>query len=64
MTRQFHGSRLVLASHNPGKVDEIRALLAPYGIEPMGAAALGLPEPEETEQVRIHPMFRLAVSRR
>ena len=48
MARQFHGSRLVLASHNPGKVDEIRALLAPYGVEPMGAAALGLPEPEET----------------
>ena len=46
--RQFDGSRLVLASHNPGKVDEIRALLAPYGVDPVGAAALGLAEPEET----------------
>ncbi len=40
--------RLVIASHNPGKVVEIRALLAPYGIETLGAAALGLPEPDET----------------
>lgn len=42
------GERLVVASHNPGKVSEIKALLAPYGIETVGAAALGLPEPEET----------------
>ena len=48
MARQFDGSRLVLASHNPGKVDEIRALLAPFGVDPVGAADLGLPEPEET----------------
>ena len=38
----------MIASHNPGKIVEIRALLAPYGIEPVSAAALGLPEPEET----------------
>jgi XTP/dITP diphosphohydrolase len=43
------GSHLVVASHNPGKVREIKALLGPHGIEPIGAAALGLPEPEETE---------------
>jgi XTP/dITP diphosphohydrolase len=43
-----HGERLVIASHNPGKVREIDALLAPYGIETLGAGALGLPEPEET----------------
>lgn len=40
--------RLVVASHNPGKVREITALLAPYGIEPLSAASLDLPEPEET----------------
>lgn len=41
--------RLVVASHNPGKVREIAALLAPLGVEAVSAAALGLPEPEETE---------------
>ena len=40
--------KLVIASHNAGKVREIRALLAPYGIQPISAAALDLPEPEET----------------
>jgi XTP/dITP diphosphohydrolase len=40
--------KLVIASHNPGKVREIRALLEPYGIEPISAASLELPEPEET----------------
>ena len=42
------GSRLVIASHNPGKVEEIAALLAPFEIATFSAAALGLPEPEET----------------
>jgi XTP/dITP diphosphohydrolase len=42
------GERLVIASHNPGKVEEIEVLLAPYGVIAIGAAALGLPEPEET----------------
>ena len=41
--------RLVVASHNPGKVREIAALLAPLGIEAVSARELGLPEPEETE---------------
>jgi XTP/dITP diphosphohydrolase len=40
--------KLVIASHNEGKVREIRALLAPFGIEPVSAKALDLPEPEET----------------
>jgi XTP/dITP diphosphohydrolase len=40
---------LVLATHNPGKVREISALLSPFGIEPISAGSLGLPEPEETE---------------
>jgi XTP/dITP diphosphohydrolase len=42
------GERLVIASHNPGKIEEIEALLAPYGAAAIGAGALGLPEPEET----------------
>ena len=42
------GDTLVLASHNPGKVREIEELLAPFGIIVKGAAALGLPEHEET----------------
>jgi XTP/dITP diphosphohydrolase len=42
------GERLVVASHNPGKIAEIDALLAPFGVVTVGAAALGLPEPEET----------------
>ena len=41
--------RLVVASHNSGKVREIGALLAPLGVEAVSAGALGLPEPEETE---------------
>ncbi|MEO0500876.1 MAG: RdgB/HAM1 family non-canonical purine NTP pyrophosphatase [Pseudomonadota bacterium] len=40
---------LVIASHNPGKVREIGALLGPFGVEPVSAGELGLPEPEETE---------------
>src|SRR5215813_15123848 len=44
----FPGGRLVIASHNPGKVEEIAALLTPFGIETISAASLGLPEPEET----------------
>ena len=42
------GTVLVVASHNPGKVREIKALLGPHGIEPVSAGDLGLPEPEET----------------
>jgi XTP/dITP diphosphohydrolase len=40
--------RLVIASHNPDKVVEIRAFLGPHGVEPISAGTLGLPEPEET----------------
>jgi XTP/dITP diphosphohydrolase len=46
--RKLQPGKLVIASHNPGKVREIRALLGPYGIEPISAAELDLPEPEET----------------
>lgn len=43
------GSRLVVASHNPGKVWEIKELIAPYGFDAVSAADLSLAEPEETE---------------
>jgi len=48
MTRKFTVDRLVIATHNPGKRNEIAALLAPFAVEVIGAAELGLPEPEET----------------
>jgi XTP/dITP diphosphohydrolase len=47
--RLERGSRLVLASHNRGKLREIADLVAPYGIDMISVADLGLPEPEETE---------------
>jgi XTP/dITP diphosphohydrolase len=46
--RKLGPGKLVIASHNEGKVREIGALLAPYGIETVSAATLGIPEPEET----------------
>ena len=48
MARRFTEPRLVLASHNPGKLREIDDLLGPLGIETLSAGQLGLPEPEET----------------
>ena len=42
-------TRLVLATHNPGKVREMRALLAPYGVGVLSAGDLNLPVPDETE---------------
>jgi XTP/dITP diphosphohydrolase len=47
MTRRFEGGRLVVASHNPGKVREIDDLLQSYDAEPVSAGELGLPEPVE-----------------
>ena len=41
------GDKLVIATHNPGKLREIAALMEPLGIACVGAAELGLPEPEE-----------------
>jgi len=46
--RKLAPGKLVIASHNPGKVREILDMLGPYGIEPVSAAELDLPEPEET----------------
>ncbi|HYM03653.1 MAG TPA: RdgB/HAM1 family non-canonical purine NTP pyrophosphatase [Stellaceae bacterium] len=48
MARKLAGSRLVIATHNRGKLAEIAALLAPFKVEVASAGALGLPEPEET----------------
>jgi len=42
------GDRLIIATHNPGKLREISALMQPFGIECVGAADLDLPEPDET----------------
>ena len=47
--RKFTGSKLVVATHNQGKLEEMTALLGPYGVQLTSAGALGLPEPEETE---------------
>ena len=47
-TKLNRGDRIVVASHNPGKVREINALLAPYGVDAVSAGELDLPEPEET----------------
>lgn len=49
MTRKLTESKLVIATHNEGKLREISTLLAPFGVECVSAGALGLSEPEETE---------------
>ena len=48
MARRFTERRLVLASHNPGKLAELQALLAPHGVAITSSRELGLPEPAET----------------
>lgn len=47
-SRSLRGQRLVVASHNPGKIAEISSLLAPYGVDAVGASDLGLIAPNET----------------
>ncbi|GAA6188574.1 RdgB/HAM1 family non-canonical purine NTP pyrophosphatase [Litorivita sp. NS0012-18] len=47
--RKFDGKKLLVATHNKGKLAEIIDLLAPFGIEVIGAGDMNLPEPEETE---------------
>ncbi len=49
MHKLTRGTKLVVASHNKGKVWEINELLAPYGLNAVSAGDLGLAEPEETE---------------
>ncbi len=48
MPRRFTGNDLVIASHNPGKVVEIRDLLRPWSVDVRSSGELGLPEPDET----------------
>jgi XTP/dITP diphosphohydrolase len=49
VSRQLEpGQRLVIASHNPGKIGEIRTLLQPFGVAVISAGELGLAEPDET----------------
>ena len=47
MTRKFTEKKLVIASHNPGKVIEINDLIGSFGVEAISAGELGLPEPIE-----------------
>ena len=49
MRKLEKGTKLVVASHNPGKLREIADLVEPYGLEVVSAAELALSEPEETE---------------
>lgn len=49
MTRAFDGKRILIATHNAGKLEEMEQLFAPFGVEVVGAASQNLPEPEETE---------------
>lgn len=53
MSRRFTGDRLLVATHNAGKLEEMRALFAPYGVSVVGAAEMGLAEPAETESTFI-----------
>ena len=46
--RKLEGSKLLVATHNKGKLEEIADLLTPYGVSCIGAAEMDLPEPEET----------------
>jgi XTP/dITP diphosphohydrolase len=48
VTRRLEPGRLVVATHNEGKVNELKALLEPYGFDLVSAKDLDLPEPEET----------------
>lgn len=47
--RRFTGTKLLFATHNKGKLEEMQALLAPYGIEVLSNSDFNLPEPAETE---------------
>jgi XTP/dITP diphosphohydrolase len=64
--RQIAG-KLVIATHNSGKLWEMRELLAPYGVDAVSAGDLGLPEPEETgktfaENARLKASFAAAAA--
>ncbi|MBO6866446.1 MAG: RdgB/HAM1 family non-canonical purine NTP pyrophosphatase [Thalassococcus sp.] len=48
MMPKFSEKRLLVATHNAGKLEEMKALFAPFGVEVVGAKEMNLPEPEET----------------
>lgn len=67
MSRKFSGSKLVVATHNKGKLAEFSELLAPLGVECVSAGELGLAEPAETEttfvgNARIKALFAAKAS--
>jgi XTP/dITP diphosphohydrolase len=49
MSLSLRGQKLLIATHNKGKLEEFREILGPLGVEVTSAGALGLAEPEETE---------------
>ncbi|WP_299600766.1 RdgB/HAM1 family non-canonical purine NTP pyrophosphatase [uncultured Tateyamaria sp.] len=49
MTRRFEGDRILVATHNAGKLEEMEQLFQPFGVQVVGAAEMKLLEPEETE---------------
>jgi XTP/dITP diphosphohydrolase len=49
MSRSLRGQKLLIATHNTGKLEEFRELLGPHGVDVVSAGELKLPEPEETE---------------
>jgi len=49
VTRSLHGQKVVIATHNRGKLEEFAHLLGPFGIAAQSAGTLGLPEPAETD---------------
>ena len=49
MSRKFEGDRILIATHNAGKLEEMREMFAPLGMTVVGAAEMNLEEPEETE---------------
>ena len=51
--RKFQGKKLVVATHNEGKLDEVRALFASKSVEILSSKSLDLPEPIETEDTFI-----------
>ena len=53
MSRKFEGDRILIATHNAGKLEEMQELFAPLGISVVGAKELDLEEPEETEDTFI-----------
>ena len=49
MNQKLSGQKIVIATHNKGKLEEFRQLFAPHGVNVVSAGEMGLPEPVETE---------------